>query len=113
IPVAEFLVEFFLAGQRPSGAGTQRVKRLLAFAVRQAPAGILAAEAGNHRIGTTDREAVWPVRARTAGGEADLAETAHADFADALPGQQATRGADPGIDQLATVTQALAGDPQP
>ena len=70
----------------------------LAFAMGEAPAGVLAGEAGQDRIAGRDRDPEWPCRERRAGGQLDPAEPAQADLGDPAAGLQPARRRDAGID---------------
>ena len=81
VGVAELLEQLLAAGERAGGAGAEGEERIGLLAVREAPAGILAGEAGDHRLRGGDRDRPRPARQGAVGGQPDAAEAAHADLA--------------------------------
>src|SRR5580704_3306302 len=76
--VAELLEQRLAARQCARRPGAEREEGVLAFAVRELPARILAGEAGDHRIGRARHQRPRPARRQRRGNEIDLAEPAHA-----------------------------------
>ena len=64
VGVAELLEQLLLGRTGPAGPGGHGEVGAVALAVAQAPAGILAGEAGQHRIAGGDADAERPVRER-------------------------------------------------
>ena len=121
IAIAQFLVQLFdgllhpildLGRHGAGGARAQSVKGALAFSVRQAPAGILASQTGEHRVGAVDVDQGRPAFEGCVLGQADLAQSAHADFGNQPPGFQPADGLNAGIDHRAVVGQAVDLEPQ-
>ena len=112
VAVAEFGEQVFAAGQRPRRAGTEREElppARLFLACRKAPARVLAAEAGQHRLHARHLDPGWPICFRSC-GKADLTEAAHADGADGDAGRGTAAHVDATVDQGDTAVEALDRD---
>src|SRR5690606_33509299 len=94
IAIAEFLEQSLLRRRRAPRTGTEGHEGSLL----QAPAGVLAAEAGKHRIAGGDEERGSPAAEARKGVKRHPAETAEADLRDAPPGLNAATGGDACID---------------
>ncbi len=108
VAIAELGEKLFLERARPAWSRGQREE----LALLQAPAGILAAKAGEHRIGGVDADGG---RRRGAGiprGKKDVAEAAEADFGDAAAGLEPAALRDAGIDDHGTRLAARDADTQ-
>ena len=112
IPVAQFLEQRFLAGQGAAGAGAQGEKSFLAFAMRQTPAGVLATQAGQHRLGRRYGELPGPAGKTARWAEGDLAKAAQADLGDAPACLDPARHLDSGVDDAGAVGLARNGQAQ-
>ena len=112
VAVAEFGEQILAAGERARRAGTQREELLAArlfLAGREAPAGVLAGEAGQHRLRAAHLQPVGPALFH-ARGQAHAAQPAHADLADQHAGGHAAAHVDTRVDQTNPVVQALDRD---
>ena len=107
ILVRQLLEQRLLAGQRAAGAGAEREE----FLVGEAPAGILAGEAGHDRVVAGDGEPERPVRLARSRRQRDLAEAAEADFGEQQAGVDAARDLGAGVDQQLAEAAARNGDP--
>jgi hypothetical protein len=108
--VTELGEQRLLDRQCATGAGPQRMKRILAFAVRQAPSGVLAGQAGDDRMGRMHVDDERPVRVAHVEGRG--AQATHADFRDAPTRFDAAVTVDAGVDDATAAGQCIDLDAQ-
>jgi hypothetical protein len=104
VAVAQFGEQRFLAGQRARRTRAEREELLAAgvfLAGRKAPAGVLAGQAGQHRLAAAHLQPGRPAGRGVGGalcGELHAAQAAHADLADEQSGLDAAGRLDARID---------------
>ena len=101
VAVAEFGEQLLLAGQRAGRAGAEREELLAArffFGGGEAPAGVLAAQTGQHRLRTADLDPRRPAL-QAAGAQRHAAQATHADLGHPQAGCDAAAAADAGVDE--------------
>ena len=109
VPIAELSVEILHRGHGPARAGAEGEEPGIPRFVGERPAGILATQAGDDRIGRVHDHRVRPGRDRAGGRDRNGAEAAEADLGDAASGLDRAAHVGAGIDHAGAV---LGGDGQ-
>ncbi len=84
----------------------------LTLAMGQAPAGVLTAETGQHRIGGVHLNRDRPVRDRASAGQRHAPESAQADLGDQPARLKSSRTGDSGVDDSGAVGEPVETDAQ-
>ena len=98
VPVAELVEQLLRGAERARRAGAEHMVFLALVLDRKAPARILRAEAGEHRLARMHGHHEGPGGCGIGRFERHAAKAAKADFADAASGFQAANGAHAAID---------------
>jgi hypothetical protein len=102
VPITQLLEQRFLGGPGPAWPRRHGEIGFPALSEAQAPAGILAGEAGEHRARGVHANLKGPFGKRRTAGQRHLAQAAHAELGDTAPGFEPAGMVDSGIDDRGT-----------
>ncbi len=111
VGIAQLVEQRLATSECAPRARRQRVEGALAFAIGQAPAGVLAREAGQHRIHAGDLHLSQSEHSIIAGHELHTPQSAHADLCHEAPCLQSAGHGDAGIDDPGALRGVAHRDP--